>query len=66
MWTTRNAVFINDIINTFDFELSFERDIGFFNGSILKQVFINFDGIKSGITKKSFRTDQRMFFEKIL
>lgn len=66
MWTTRNAVFINDIIGTFDFELSFKRNIGFFKGGVFKEEFINFDGIKSGITKKSFRTDQRMFFEKIL
>jgi len=57
MWTTRNTVFINDIIGTFDFELSFKRNMGFFKGGVFKEEFINFDGIKSGITKKGFMID---------
>ena len=43
---------------------SVKRDISFLKGSFLKQIFIDFNGVKSSVSQKCFGADQRMFLKK--
>ncbi len=64
--TAGNPIFIERAVGFRKRDSSVKRNICFFNGSILKQVFINFDGIESSISKENFRINKRMFLEEIL
>ena len=66
MRTAGNAVIIYDVINSFDFEFVFQRNIHFFKGCFLQQIFVNPDGIESGISQKRFGIDKRMLLKEIL
>ena len=66
MRATGNAISIYGVIDSFDFEFVFQGNIRFFKGCFLQQVFINLDGIESGIPQKRFGVDKRMFPEEIL
>ena len=66
MRTAGNAVIIYDVINSFEFEFVFQRNIHFFKGCFLQQIFINLDGIESGIPQKRFGIDKRMLLKEIL
>ena len=54
MGTAGNAVIIYDVIHSFDVEFVFQRNIGFFKGCFLQQIFINLNGIASGIPPETF------------
>lgn len=54
MRTAGNAVIIYGVINSFDFEFVFQRNIRFFKGCFLRRIFINLDGIESGIPPETF------------
>ena len=66
MRTAGNAVIIYGVIHPFDFEFVFQGNIRFFKGCFLQQIFINPDGIESGIPQKRFGIDKRMLPEEIL
>lgn len=66
MRTAGNTIIIYGVINPFDFKFVFQRDICFFKGCFLKQIFINLYGIESGIPQKRSGIDKRMFQEEIL
>ena len=55
--TAGNAIFIERAAGFRNGDSSVKRDICFLNGSILKQVFLNFDRIESCIPKKNFRAN---------
>lgn len=42
-----------------------ERNIGFFNGSVLRGIFIYFNEIESSVTQECFRTDERMILKAV-
>ena len=66
MRTVGNAVIIDIVIGSFDFQFVFQRNICIFKGSFLKQIFIDFNGVKSSIPQKGFGVDKRMVFKKVL
>ena len=66
MRTAGNAVIIYGVIDSFEPEFIFQRDIRFFKGCSHQQIFIDLDGIESGIPQKRFGIDERMLPEEIL
>ncbi|ANU46305.1 hypothetical protein A4V08_11325 [Lachnoclostridium sp. YL32] len=64
--TAGNPIFIQRTVSFRKSDFALEWNICFLNRSILKKVFINFDGIKSSIPRKNFRVNQRMFLKEIL
>ena len=66
MGTAGNTVIIYGVIDSFGFEFVFQRNIRFFKGCFPQQIFINLNGIESGIPQKRFRMDKRMPPEEIL
>lgn len=66
MGTAGDPVFIQSIAIAVESEFGFERDKRLLKLEVFEKRFINGDGIKCGISKKSFRVDQRMFLQKIL
>ena len=66
MRTAWNTIFVYGIINIFQRKFVTQRDKSTFKMQVMKKAFIDFNGIKSGISKKSFGIYKRMFVEKIL
>ncbi|GFI46370.1 hypothetical protein IMSAGC019_01684 [Lachnospiraceae bacterium] len=66
MRTAGNAVIIYGVIDSFEFGFIFQRNIRFFKGRFQQQIFIDLDGIESGIPQKRFGIDGRMLPEEIL
>ena len=66
MRTAGNAVIIYSVIDSFEPEFIFQRNIRFFKGCFHQQIFIDLDGIESGIPQKRFGIDERMLPEEIL
>lgn len=66
MRTAGDTIAIDGVIDTFDFQLVFQRNIRFFKGRFLQQVFVNLNGIESSISQKRFGVDKRMCLEEVL
>lgn len=63
--TTRDTVLIDCIAGSFRGKLYFEGNESLLKSDVLKKGFVDFNGIKGGIPKKSLRLDQRMLPKKI-
>lgn len=54
MGTQRDTGFIDGIIHIFNLKFIPQRDISFFDGGVLQEIFINLNGIEGGIPEKGF------------
>ena len=66
-WVVRtegNTIFIDSIVNPFDGKRCFQRNKSFLESDFLKEGFVDFDGVKGCVSKKSLRFNKRMFPEK--
>ena len=67
-WVVRkegNTIFIDSIVNPFDGKRCFQRNKSFLESDFLKEGFVDFDGVKGCVSKKSLRFNKRMFPEKV-
>ena len=65
MRTAGDTVSIDSIIDPLNRKLCFQRNKSSLKTDIFKKGFVDFNGIKGSISKKSFWIDQRMFLKKI-
>lgn len=64
MRTAGNAVIIDSVIDSFDFQFVFQRNISFFKGCFQQQVFIYFNGIECRIPRKILGLISGCFWKK--
>ena len=65
-WTAGDPVFVQRTVGVRKGDSSVKGDVRFFNGSVLQEVFIDFNGIESSVTQESLGIDEWMLLEEIL
>lgn len=65
-WTAGDPVSVQRTVSVRKGDPSVKGNISLFNGGALQEVFVDFNGIESGITQESLGIDEGMFPEEIL
>ena len=65
MRTTGNTIFVNGITIIFHRKFYAERNKCFFKSNFTEKGFVDFNRVKSSITKKSLRGDKQVLLKEI-
>lgn len=65
MRTTGNTIFVDGITVIFHRKFYVERNKCFFKSNFTEKRFVDFNRVKSSITKKSLRSDKWMLLKEI-